>query len=116
MDDAQGAGLHMQLAAEIMMQSGVLVLLLGDPNHQHLSRDTLNLFDQYPVADRTDAFVLRTSFRLDAEAARAYNAALILREPGQSIQPSPRVPSTRSCTCLTSSTFASPPIYHTPLS
>lgn len=77
----------MQLAAEIMVQSGVLVLLLGDPNHQHLSQDTLNLFDQYPVADRADAFVLRTSFSFDAEAARAYNAALIPREPGQAIQP-----------------------------
>ena len=77
----------MQLAAEIMVQSGALVLLLGDPNHQHLSQGTLNLFDQYPVADQADAFVLRTSFRFDAEGARAYNAALIPREPGQAIQP-----------------------------
>jgi hypothetical protein len=64
------------------------VLLLGDPNHrQHLSQDTLNLFEAYPVAEPADAFVLRTSFRFDAEGARAYNAALIPREPGQAIQP-----------------------------
>jgi hypothetical protein len=88
LDEAQGAGLYMQLAAEIMVQSGALVLLLGDPNHrQHLSQDTLNLFEAYPVADQADAFVLRTSFRFDAEGARAYNAALIPREPGQAIQP-----------------------------
>ena len=89
LDEAQGAGLYMQLAAKIMVQSGALVLLLGDPsNHrQHLSQDTLNLFDQYPVADQADAFVLRTSFRFDAEGAHAYNAALIPREPGQAIQP-----------------------------
>ena len=38
-----------------MVQSGVLVLLLGDPNHrQHLSQDTLNLFEVYPVADPAD--------------------------------------------------------------
>jgi hypothetical protein len=44
----------MQLAAEIMVQSGVLVLLLGDPNHQHLSQDTLKAgdFDAMPVHHR----------------------------------------------------------------
>jgi hypothetical protein len=87
LDEAQGAGVQMQLAAKILVQSGVLVLLLGDSNRQNLVQGTLNLFDEYPVAHPADAFALRMSFRLDAEEARAYNAALIPREPGQAVQP-----------------------------
>jgi hypothetical protein len=87
LDEAQGANLQMQLVAEILLQSGVLVVLLGDTN-QHLSpRGTVNLFNACPVAHGADAFSLLLSFRFGAEGARAYNAALIPREPGQTVQP-----------------------------
>jgi len=87
LDEAQGAVLQMQLVAEILMQSGVLVVLMGDTN-QHLSpKGTVNLFNAYPAAHEADAFSLLLSFRFGAEGARAYNAALIPLEPGQTIQP-----------------------------
>ena len=87
LDEAQGADLQMQLVAEILLQSGVLVVLMGDTN-QHLSpRGTTNLFNACPVAHEADAFSLLLSFRFGAEGARAYNAALIPREPGETVQP-----------------------------
>ena len=86
LDEAQGANRQMQLVAEILMQSGVLVVLMGDIN-QHLSKETVSLFNAYPVAHEADSFSLLLSFRFGAEGARAYNAALIPREPGQTIQP-----------------------------
>ena len=77
----------MQLVAEILLQSGVLVVLMGDTN-QHLSpKGTVNLFNACPAAHEADAFSLLLSFRFGAEGARAYNAALIPREPGQTVQP-----------------------------
>ena len=69
------------------MQSGVLVVLMGDTNQHLSSKGTVNLFNAYPVAHKADAFSLLLSFRFGAESAPAYNAALIPREPGQTIQP-----------------------------
>ena len=87
LDEAQGAVLQMQLVTEILLQSSVLVVLMGDTN-QHLSpKGTVNLFNAYPVAHKADSFSLLLSFRFGAEGARAYNAALIPREPGQTVQP-----------------------------
>ena len=79
--------MQMQLVTEILLQSSVLVVLMGDTN-QHLSpKGTVNLFNAYPVAHEADSFSLLLSFRFGAEGARAYNAALIPREPGQTVQP-----------------------------